>query len=82
MPNIIAKDGTRIFYKDWGSGPPVIFSHGWPLNADAWDEQMVAVASQGFRAIAHDRRGHGRSDQTWAGHDMEEYADDLAACRS
>ena len=79
MPSIIAKDGTRIFYKDWGSGPPVVFSHGWPLNADAWDEQMVAVASQGFRAIAHDRRGHGRSEQSWAGHDMDEYADDLAS---
>jgi non-heme chloroperoxidase len=79
MPSIIAKDGTRIFYKDWGSGPAVVFSHGWPLNADAWDEQMVAVASQGFRAIAHDRRGHGRSEQSWAGHDMDEYADDLAS---
>jgi non-heme chloroperoxidase len=66
-------------YKDWGSGPPVVFSHGWPLNADAWDDQMVTVASQGFRAIAHDRRSHGRSGQSWGGHGMDAYADDLAS---
>jgi non-heme chloroperoxidase len=74
-----SKDGTRIFFKDWGSGPPIVFSHGWPLNADAWDEQLVFFASNGFRAIAHDRRGHGRSDQPWHGHEMDAYADDLAA---
>src|SRR3954447_10676684 len=79
MPSIIAKDGTRIFYKDWGSGPPVVFSHGWPLNADSWEAQQLFVASNGFRAIAHDRRGHGRSSQTWDGNDMDGYADDLAA---
>lgn len=72
-------DGTRIFYKDWGSGQPVVFSHGWPLNADAWDDQLFLVASKGYRAIAHDRRGHGRSDQPWTGNDMDTYADDLAA---
>ncbi|MFD0684291.1 alpha/beta fold hydrolase [Actinomadura fibrosa] len=71
-------DGTRIFYKDWGSGRPVVFSHGWPLNADAWDEQLTLLADNGFRAIAHDRRGHGRSDQPWNGNDMDTYADDLA----
>lgn len=79
MPFVTARDGASIFYKDWGSGQPVVFSHGWPLNADAWDEQLVFFASQGFRAIAHDRRGHGRSSQTWDGHDMDSYADDLAA---
>jgi non-heme chloroperoxidase len=79
MPMITAKDGAQIFYKDWGSGQPVVFSHGWPLNADAWDEQLYLFASNGYRAIAHDRRGHGRSDQTWAGNDMDTYADDLAA---
>lgn len=73
-----SKDGTRIFYKDWGSGPPIVFSHGWPLNADAWDEQLAFFASNGFRAIAHDRRAHGRSDQPWHGHEMDAYADDLA----
>lgn len=77
MPSIAAKDGTRIHYQDWGSGPAVLFSHGWPLNGDAWAEQMVAVASQGFRAIAHDRRGHGRSDRPWDGNDIDTYADDL-----
>lgn len=79
MGVITTKDGTEIFYKDWGSGRPVVFSHGWPLSADAWDDQMVLVASRGFRAIAHDRRGHGRSEQPWSGNDMDTYADDLAA---
>src|SRR6185503_1373688 len=79
MPTITAKDGAHIFYKDWGSGQPVVFSHGWPLNADAWDEQIFLFASNGYRAIAHDRRGHGRSTQTWTGNDMDTYADDLAA---
>ena len=78
MPTITTKDGAQIFYKDLGSGQPVVFSHGWPLNADAWDEQLVLFASNGFRAIAHDRRGHGRSSQTWTGNDMDTYADDLA----
>ncbi|HEY7789118.1 MAG TPA: alpha/beta hydrolase [Vicinamibacterales bacterium] len=79
MPDISARDGAQIFYKDWGTGQPVVFSHGWPLNADAWDEQLHVLASQGYRAIAHDRRGHGRSSQTWTGNDMNTYADDLAA---
>jgi non-heme chloroperoxidase len=78
MPKITTRDGTRIFYKDWGAGLPVVFSHGWPLNADAWDTQMMFVAGKGYRAIAHDRRGHGRSDQPWNGNDMDTYADDLA----
>ncbi len=78
MPTISAKEGAQIFYKDWGSGQPVVFSHGWPLNADAWDPQLFFLASNGFRAIAHDRRGHGRSTQTWSGNDMDTYADDLA----
>ena len=76
---ITTQDGTTIFYKDWGTGQPVVFSHGWPLNADAWDDQLVFVASHGYRAIAHDRRGHGRSSQPWDGNDMDTYADDLAA---
>jgi non-heme chloroperoxidase len=75
---VTTSDGTQIFYKDWGTGQPVVFSHGWPLNADAWDEQMVLVASEGYRGIAHDRRGHGRSSQPWNGNDMDTYADDLA----
>ena len=79
MPAITTKDGTKIFYKDWGSGQPVVFSHGWPLNADAWDDQLYFFASNGYRAIAHDRRGHGRSSQSWKGNDMDTYADDLAA---
>ena len=72
-------DYASIFYKDWGKGQPVVFSHGWPLNADAWDDQLMAVAANSYRAIAHDRRGHGRSSQTWTGNDMDTYADDLAA---
>ena len=75
---ITTKDGTKIFYKDWGAGQPVVFSHGWPLNADVWDDQMVFVAANGYRAIAADRRGHGRSSQTWDGNDLDTYADDLA----
>jgi non-heme chloroperoxidase len=73
------KDGTKIYYKDWGTGPAVVFSHGWPLTADAWDAQMLFLGQQGYRVIAHDRRGHGRSDQSWLGNDMDTYADDLAA---
>jgi non-heme chloroperoxidase len=79
MPFISSTDGVEIFYKDYGSGQPVVFSHGWPLNGDAWDEQMQLVLTHGYRAIAHDRRGHGRSTQTATGHDMDTYADDLAA---
>ena len=78
MNTITTKDGTEIYYKDWGSGPPVVFSHGWPLTADAWESQMVYLASNGYRCIAHDRRGHGRSSQPWNGNDMDTYADDLA----
>ncbi len=77
MSFVTAKDGTRIYYKDWGSGRPVVFSHGWPLNADAWDAQMLFLVQKGFRVIAHDRRGHGRSDQPANGNDMNTYADDL-----
>jgi non-heme chloroperoxidase len=79
MPTITTTDGATIYYKDWGAGQPVVFSHGWPLTADAWEDQMVFMASHGFRAIAHDRRGHGRSSQPWDGNDMDHYADDLAA---
>jgi non-heme chloroperoxidase len=79
MPTVTASDGTSIFYKDWGSGQPVTFSHGWPLNADSWEAQMLFLAANGFRCIAHDRRGHGRSGQTWGGNEMDTYADDLAA---
>jgi len=78
MSKIKTKDGTEIYYKDWGQGPVVTFSHGWPLNADAWDGQMLFLAQHGFRAVAHDRRGHGRSSQTSEGNDMNGYADDLA----
>jgi non-heme chloroperoxidase len=79
MPFITTADGTRIFYKDHGAGQPILFSHGWPLSGDAWDAQMVFMGNNGFRVIAHDRRSHGRSDQTWDGNHMDRYADDLAA---
>src|ERR1700677_2928082 len=79
MSTITTSDGTEIFYKDWGSGQPVVFSHGWPLSADDWDIQMMFFLQHGYRVIAHDRRGHGRSTQTATGHDMDHYADDLAA---
>jgi non-heme chloroperoxidase len=78
MPTFTTKDGTDIYYKDWGAGQPIVFSHGWPLSADAWDDQMLFLSSHGYRTIAHDRRGHGRSDQPWNGNDMDTYADDLA----
>lgn len=78
MTTFTTKDGTRLFYKDWGTGRPIVFSHGWPLDADAWDAQMMFLATRGFRVVAHDRRGHGRSDQPWQGNDMNTYADDLA----
>src|SRR6187549_2902112 len=78
MPKIQTQDGTEIFYKEQGTGQPIVFSHGWPLSSDDWDIQMFYFASRGFRCIAHDRRGHGRSSQTWEGNDMDTYADDLA----
>ena len=79
MSAITTKDGIEIFYKDWGKGQPIVFSHGWPLSADDWDTQMLFFLNHGYRVIAHDRRGHGRSTQTGDGHDMDHYADDLAA---
>jgi non-heme chloroperoxidase len=79
MPTITTKDGVEIFYKDWGSGQPIVFSHGWPLSADDWDNQMLFFLGKGYRVVAHDRRGHGRSTQVADGHDMDHYADDLAA---
>jgi non-heme chloroperoxidase len=78
MNTITTKDGTQIYFKDWGKGQPIVFSHGWPLSADAWDDQMMFLADKGYRCIAHDRRGHGRSSQPWIGNDMDTYADDLA----
>ena len=78
MPTITTKDGTQIYYKDWGSGQPVVFSHGWPLSSDAWEDQMLFLTDHGYRCIAHDRRGHGRSCQPWDGNEMDTYADDLA----
>ena len=79
MPTITTKDGVEIFYKDWGKGQPIVFSHGWPLSSDDWDAQMLFFLNNGFRVVAHDRRGHGRSSQVADGHDMDHYADDLAA---
>jgi hypothetical protein len=79
MSTMTTKDGVEIFYKDWGKGQPIVFSHGWPLSADDWDAQMLFFLNHGYRVIAHDRRGHGRSTQTGDGHDMDHYADDLAA---
>jgi len=79
MSTITTQDGTQIYYNDWGSGPPVVFSHGWPLSADAFEDQMFYLAARGYRCIAHDRRGHGRSSQPWNGNDLDTYADDLAA---
>jgi non-heme chloroperoxidase len=79
MSVITARDGVEIFYKDWGNGQPIVFSHGWPLSADDWDAQMLFFLARGYRVIAHDRRGHGRSPQTSSGHDMDHYADDFAA---
>ena len=78
MSFVTAADGAQIFYKDWGSGPPVLLSHGWPLSSDSWEAQQLFLAANGFRVLAHDRRGHGRSSQTWTGNDMDTYADDLA----
>jgi non-heme chloroperoxidase len=78
MATIKTSDGTELYYKDWGTGQPVVFSHGWPLSADAWEDQMLFLGERGYRVIAHDRRGHGRSSQLWNGNDMDTYADDLA----
>jgi len=77
MSKVVTKDGTKIYYKDWGLGQPVVFSHGWPLSSDSWESQMLFLASKGYRCIAHDRRGHGRSSQSWNGNEMDTYADDL-----
>src|SRR5882757_4323427 len=77
MSTITTQDGTQIYFKDWGAGQPVVFSHGWPLSADAWEDQMIFLGARGYRCIAHDRRGHGRSAQPWDGNDMDTYADDL-----
>src|SRR5260370_38289419 len=79
MPAITTKDATQIYYKDWGTGQPIVFSHGWPLTADDWDAQMLFFGQQGYRVIAHDRRGHGRSSPTWDGNEMDTHAGDLAA---
>lgn len=79
MNTLTLNDGATLYYKDWGTGQPIVFSHGWPLNADAWDPQMMFLGQHGYRVIAHDRRGHGRSSQTWTGNDMNTYADDLSA---
>ena len=79
MPTLTVRDGTQIYFKDWGTGQPVVFSHGWPLSSDAWEDQMMFLSDRGYRCIAHDRRGHGRSGQPWEGNEMDTYADDLAA---
>lgn len=79
MPYLSGSDGTQLYYKDWGRGPAVVFCHGWPLSSDAWDVELKLLADNGYRAIAHDRRGHGRSEHTWTGNDMDTYAADLAA---
>src|ERR1019366_9234279 len=79
MGYVTTRDGAEIFYKDWGHGRPLVLSHGWPLSSDSWDPQMLFLATHGFRCVAHDRRGHGRSTQTWDGNEMDTYADDLAA---